>query len=444
MISNYYSYEEKKLFLEFESKLVFSKNFRRLNGKTQLFSSQKGDHFRNRMVHTEEVRVIALRIAQLINEKINCELIDLNLVSCIAISHDFGHTPFGHIGERTLQDILTKKDKLGNIFGKGNYDSAFFKHNINSMRLLVQEFGENIPWQILDGVLKHSKLSYNDKDSFDVSYMLPKTNYDKIYYKYIGTTSALTLEGQLVAIADEIAQRYGDFEDTFRARNINSLKKILEKISADFYFEKGCIKYIDELLNRLINSVVEQSVSNIKSLNLDNGESIRDHLSKKAIIEFDNIGLELNNEIENFIKECIFSIDELRQEDEKNKHIIRQLFKAFYNDCYQMKGQYYLDFIQNMQEYIKKIEIDSNENDYVKTKYNDVFYNEFFDLVSKTPKIKNFKNFICCLKGIEQDDNPPECVKKVYNKYLEQICFYIASMTDQYAVKSYQYLYGIK
>lgn len=346
MISNYYNSEEKDKFLNYESKLVFSKNYRGLNKKTQLFSSLKGDHFRNRMVHTEEVRVIALRIINYINKELNTELINLNLVSCIAISHDFGHTPFGHIGERTLQNILKQSPFVS--------DKIFFKHNINSMRLLIDEFGDDIPWQILDGALKHSRLSYIENSSFNVSYMLAKNKYDKIYYLHNkeGGYLPLTLEGQIVAISDEIAQRYGNYEDTFRAKNINSLKKILDEIK--IYTEENCKKYINKLLDTLVNSVVIQSCINIKSLTFETNEEQLKWLSKHSVINFDENGLKLNKKIDNFVKECIDNIDELRRDDERNSYIIKKLFKAYYNNCQQMSGQFYHNFIYNIYTFIKK------------------------------------------------------------------------------------------
>ena len=115
-----YSEEKKKSFFNYKYKLICSKNYRRLDGKTQLFSSSKGDHFRNRMIHTSEVREIAVIISKRINEKFAHNVVNIDLVECIALSHDFGHTPFGHVGERTLQKIVSKEDDLGGLFCKDN------------------------------------------------------------------------------------------------------------------------------------------------------------------------------------------------------------------------------------------------------------------------------------------------------------------------------------
>lgn len=434
MINNYYTNDEKELFLNNESKLVFSKNYRRLNQKTQLFSTQKGDHFRSRMVHTEEVRVIALQISNKINKKLNQNLIDLNLVSCISIAHDFGHTPFGHVGERALQNIL-KKTPFSN-------DKLFFKHNINSMRLLIQEFSKDIPWQILDGVLKHSKLNYDSSNDVDISFITAGTEYDGIFYSYKKENEylPLTLEGQIVAIADEIAQRYSDFEDTFRAKNINSLSKILKEIHE--YTENDCKKYIDRLLLVLINSVVSQSCKNIEELNFNNKIELRAYLAKNSVITFDKDGFKTNQKIDDFIKECIESIDELRCEDEKNKYIINKLFESYYNNCHQINGKFYHNFISNIYAFISKIKFnEETEND---LKYKQICNPIFFNGSSRTYNIKKFKEFIENLKQIEFDKNAPEEIIRVYNFYLQQIVYYIASMTDKYAIQSYHYLYGIK
>ena len=438
MINNYYNDKEIDEFIKYESKLVFSKNFRRLNGKTQLFSAQKGDHFRNRMVHTNEVRVIAMEIANRINRELSNNLINLNLVSCIAIAHDFGHTPFGHVGERTIQDIFSKEDNLGLIFEKGNFEKMFFKHNINSMRLLVNEFKDDIPWQILDGVLKHSKLSYGSNENFNVSYILPKTTYDEIYFKFKDSCLPLTLEGQIVRIADEIAQRYSDFEDTFRARNINSLKKIFEKI--EDYGENNCLKYIDELLNVLIQSVVKQSCININSRTFSNNDELMKYLSTNEVIAFDERGSKLNCELESFIKECIFKIDELRQEDEKNKFIIRQLFKAYYNNCDQIGGDSFIQFIENMYNSRKRL---YKEKKNIPDEYRVIFSFKIYDENKKEANIKEFNKFINSLKVLAQNEDVPLCINKLFSIYIQEIGYYIGSMTDLYAIKSYHYMYGI-
>ena len=443
----FYDEKKKELFANYKYKLICSKNYRRLDGKTQLFSSDKGDHFRNRMIHTAEVREIAVMISNKINEEFvknyNEKIINTDLVECIAIAHDFGHTPFGHIGERTLQQIVSNDDLLGGLLCKNtNRKKLFFKHNINSLRLLVEEFGKGIPWEILDGVLKHSKLSYNKDQDNGVSNIISGIEYDKIFYKFKESKNPLTIEGQIVAIADEVAQRYSDFEDTFRAKNINILKKQISIMQIDLsdYEEERCIKYIDRICSNLIESIVKQSIYNLENImknDLFNHDFI-EVLSNSIVITFDSEGVKLNNTLEYFIKECIFNIDELRKIDEKNKYVIRQLFKAYYNNCFQITGEYFTKFIKKLNKLKNKLVF----NDDTKEKYCNLLSISFVN--GNKIDYKKFDEFITELKKVDFDlENKDENLTKLFFEYIRLIVFYIASMTDKYALDCYKFLYEV-
>lgn len=137
-------------------RIVNSRAFRRMVDKAQIFTSSQGDHYRTRMTHTMEVAQIARSIA-------NSLALNIDLTEAIALGHDLGHTPFGHQGERTLQDILNGRVEIGlprsgekNIYGG-------FKHNFQSVRMLncleekyVEYEGLDVSYQVLEGVLKHT------------------------------------------------------------------------------------------------------------------------------------------------------------------------------------------------------------------------------------------------------------------------------------------------
>lgn len=149
-------------------RIIHSKSFRRLQFKTQVFISPEGDHYRTRLTHTLEVAQIARTIARglFLNE---------DLTEAIALGHDLGHTPFGHIGERTLNRLTD-----------GN-----FRHNFQSLRVvdvLEGDSGLNLTWEVRDGIANHS-----------------------------GEDKASTLEGKCVARADRIAYINHDIDDALRA-----------------------------------------------------------------------------------------------------------------------------------------------------------------------------------------------------------------------------------
>ena len=209
-------------------RIVNSRSFRRLVDKAQIFSAEKGDHYRTRMTHTLEVNQIAKAIAMALN-------LNLDLTEAIALGHDIGHTPFGHQGERTLKDILT--DNIAENFHIKNIDSTVknilggFKHNIQSVRVLskIEEkyvgcSGLDVSVQVLEGILKHTKV----KD-VDLSVLL-----DENLLQYLDREQPFsnTLEGQVVAIADEIAQRGHDLDDAISSGLITSAE-LLSSLDID-------------------------------------------------------------------------------------------------------------------------------------------------------------------------------------------------------------------
>ncbi len=149
-------------------RIVYSKAFRRLKHKTQVFLAPEGDHYRTRMVHTLEVNRIARTIARGLN-------LNEDLTEAIALGHDLGHTPFGHAGERALNEIMP----------------GGFAHYQQSVRVVdrLEKNGEglNLTWEVRNGILCHTK-----------------------------GTPAATLEGQVVRLADHIAYINHDIQDALR------------------------------------------------------------------------------------------------------------------------------------------------------------------------------------------------------------------------------------
>ena len=150
-------------------RIIHSKAFRRLNGKTQVFLTPQGDHYRTRMTHTLEVSQIARTIAKALR-------LNEDLTEAIALGHDLGHTPFGHAGERALNRVC-----------KGG-----FEHHLQSIRVVEKleiKRGKtmNLSWEVKDGILNHQTE---------------------------GTPH--TLEGKIVQLADKIAYVNHDIDDAIR------------------------------------------------------------------------------------------------------------------------------------------------------------------------------------------------------------------------------------
>ena len=149
-------------------RILHSKSFRRLKQKTQVFLLPKGDHYRTRLTHTLEVSQNARTIAKALR-------LNEDLVEAIALGHDLGHTPFGHAGERALNQVCP----------------GGFKHNEQSVRVveLLEKHGKglNLTWEVRDGILNH---------------------------KTSGRPA--TLEGEIVRLSDKIAYINHDIDDAIR------------------------------------------------------------------------------------------------------------------------------------------------------------------------------------------------------------------------------------
>src|SRR6187397_3745817 len=115
-------------------RILHSKAFRRLKGKTQVFIDPRGDHYRTRMTHTLETTGIARVVARALG-------LNEDLTEAIGLGHDMGHTPFGHAGEEALDECLRER------FGTG------FRHNEQSLRIAEQL---NLTWEVRDGILKQT------------------------------------------------------------------------------------------------------------------------------------------------------------------------------------------------------------------------------------------------------------------------------------------------
>lgn len=179
-------------------RIIHSKSFRRLKHKTQVFIDPEEDHFRTRLTHTLEVAQIARTISRALR-------LNEDLTEAIALGHDLGHTPFGHAGEKILDEMV-----------KVYITDGGFRHSEQSLRVVdvLEKDGKglNLTWEVRDGILNHSK------GSADLS---------------LDTKGPSTLEGKVVKISDRVAYINHDIDDAIRAGIIsendlpNSALKVL-------------------------------------------------------------------------------------------------------------------------------------------------------------------------------------------------------------------------
>lgn len=191
-------------------RILHSKAFRRLKHKTQVFFSPYDDHFRTRMTHTLEVSQIARTISR---------ALDLNedLTEAIALGHDLGHTPFGHSGERVLNELMPNG----------------YRHNEQSVRVVDFIEDLNLTYETIDGILNHS-------------------------YECMPST----LEGQVVRISDKIAYINHDIQDAIRAKIISN--DDIPKESVEYFSTTNRIR-----LTKIVGDIVENSLGKDKIIMSD-------------------------------------------------------------------------------------------------------------------------------------------------------------------------------
>ena len=335
-------------------RIVHSKAFRRMVDKAQVFSASKGDYYRTRMTHTQAVSQIARGIAEGLG-------LNMYLTEAIALGHDIGHTPFGHQGERTLDSILQGKFNIIKNVESFTEDLSFggFKHNYQSIRvatLLEEEYteicGMDLSYQTLEGMLKHTKLK---RDNYSLDQFISSDDAsDKLHFTQ---DFCSTLEGQVVAIADEIAQRGHDLDDAFSSgamefddfKNYLAVKKmkklldIVEEVNKDLTSmgEKNR-RFVDkkELRNsRTVSAIVSYFINDV--INCSKGKMSEYDLSefkgnhnrvKEELICFSEETSTLNKYLETIISSKVINSPEVSLFDNNAETIISGLFKAYYNN----------------------------------------------------------------------------------------------------------------
>lgn len=245
-------------------RIIHSKSFRRLKHKTQVFLAPFGDHYRTRLTHTLEVSQIARTIARALR-------LNEDLTEAIALGHDLGHTPFGHAGEETLDQLLP----------------GGFTHYEQSLRVVERlEYegkGLNLTFEVRDGILRHSKGRGEilDEGAED----MPET-----------------LEGQVVRVSDVIAYVNHDIDDAIRARVISE-----QDIPAPLVKSLG--RWPAKRIDRMVEDVIKTS------LDEDLGKIAMSPSMMAAVIE-----------LREFLYQRVYLSPPAREEVGKAKKILTDLY----------------------------------------------------------------------------------------------------------------------
>ncbi|MEK6734469.1 MAG: deoxyguanosinetriphosphate triphosphohydrolase [Pseudomonadota bacterium] len=297
------------------TRIIESTAFRRLEHKTQVFISSKGDHYRNRLTHSIE----AAQIARIICKALN---LSSDLAENLTLAHDIGHTPFGHAGEAALSEML------------GSYNLSF-DHNSHAIKLLTEieqkhPFfkGLNLTWEFLSGIAKHNGPILNPS----------QTNSDYSKKHDLELEKYPSLEAQVSSISDDIAYNNHDIDDGFRAgiitindlKSINLLKKTIEQVSREFPNAED-YKIIHESVQRIKNQMIIDAINttkhNLKSYSIHTCDDV--YNSNRPIVQFSDSMERYHQEIKSFLKSNFYYHSSVIEMTNKAKNIIRFLF-SFY------------------------------------------------------------------------------------------------------------------
>jgi dGTPase len=238
-------------------RVIHSTAFRRLKQKTQVFVSDEGDHFRTRLTHTLEVTQIARALARALS-------LDEDLAEALALAHDLGHPPFGHAGERALDECLT-------AFGG-------FDHNAQTLRVVTAlerpypDFdGLNLTWETLEGLVKHNG-PLTDRQGRPLGrycqHGVPDTILCYSQRHDLQLWSFPSAEAQVAAVADDIAYDAHDMDDGLRAElfrlgdiaEVGLPGRIIGEVRAA-YPAIDAARLVHEFIRRLIGLLIEDVVT---------------------------------------------------------------------------------------------------------------------------------------------------------------------------------------
>jgi dGTPase len=289
-------------------RITFSDYYRRLEGKAQVILAFLGDNFRKRLTHTSDVAKIAISIAN----NLGC---NSDLSEAIAHAHDLGHTPFGHIGEKALNE---KMEKFG----------LHFEHNEQSLRIVekVEKSypgfdGLNLTKAVREGMMKH-KTSWDNRD----------VEFDHMPHLEAGITDA----------ADEIAYTAHDIYDGLNAGLIPlvELKKqplfmdAAKKVKATYGIINDKKRYvkrcISALIGYLVDDLCEESRRMIEEFNVNTPEDVRN--AKEKLTKFTDETTQKLKKMREFLTEHFYANEEVRRELRKGERVISDLFDLYYEN----------------------------------------------------------------------------------------------------------------
>jgi len=306
-------------------RIVQSRSFRRLAGKTQVFTSRASDHFRSRLTHTIEVAQVTRHIAAALG-------LNVDLAETLALVHDIGHPPFGHAGERALDRCLQAH-------------GLRFDHNLHALRI-VERFeqryaghrGLNLTLAVREGIIKHSR-DYIASDHPELAEYFPG--------------AFPPLEAQIIDLADEIAYLTADLDDGVESglldiphirEHVSILRRSYEVVAAAHPNAEEKYIFHDALQamqKALIIDLIDTTAANVTASRAASLADIRNAPSRMAVFS-QQMEHERQQE-KRYLYETLYTCDALEAEHSKAEEVVTELFNFWVTHPEELPESYIAD-----------------------------------------------------------------------------------------------------
>ncbi len=302
-------------------RILHARAFRRLKQKTQVFVAHEGDDYRTRLTHSLEVAQIARSLARTLG-------LDEDLAETLALAHDLGHPPFGHAGEKAIDQAMAP-------FGG-------FDHNAQALRVVthlesryIAFRGLNLAWETREGLVKHNGPAAGaDAGAQELPWAL--TAYD--HWRGLELETHASLEAQVAAIADDIAYNNHDIDDGLRA-GLFSVEDLLDLPLIGDTFRAVRLEHPDaresqrifeavrRLIGVMVNDVVAETQARLDAARPGSVEAVRAHGA--SFVAFSDELLEADRALRAFLMEHMYRHYHVNRKMSRARTIVRQLFEAF-------------------------------------------------------------------------------------------------------------------
>jgi dGTPase len=304
-------------------RIVHSTAFRRMEYKTQVFVNHEGDHYRTRLTHTMEVAQISRTIARALS-------LNEDLVEALALAHDLGHTPFGHAGEKVLDELL-----------RGGGDARGFEHNAHGLRVVdmlekryPQFEGLNLSYEVREGFAFHCT-AYDGPARPGADGGPPRPRDPQMAAEFAHSPS---LEVQVVSAADEIAYDNHDLDDGLEsglldAREMKGLElwdRACGELGRSGLELEGKMRraaIVRYLINLEVGDLLESAGRRIAEMKLDSPEAVR--AAPGLAVRFSDALEPAKRQLERFLMDRLYRHWRVERMTNKARHFVESLFAEF-------------------------------------------------------------------------------------------------------------------